>query len=103
MEEQALSELLIRTFSGCDGFEVDGVQRLAEELATASAGVARVAGINSASTSDAKHKACYEKCEQARDAALFEAAKMGWPAGSIAAAAAVMQFNACRHACDQSN
>jgi len=102
MEERDLSELLVRTFSGCDGFEVDGVQRLATELATASAGVARVAGVKAGAATDAKRKACYDKCEQVRDAALFEAAKLGWPAGSVAAAAAVMQFNACRHACDQS-
>jgi hypothetical protein len=102
MDEQDLSQLLIRTFSGCDGFEVDGVQKLATELASSSGVVASLAGAKAAASApDEKQKACYAKCEQERDAALFTAAKLGWPAGSIAAAAAVMQFNACRHSCDQ--
>ena len=67
MDEQDLSKLLIRTFSGCDGFDVDGVQKLATELASASGAVARVAGAKpAASAPDEKQKACYARQQHDR-------------------------------------
>ncbi|HEV7179561.1 MAG TPA: hypothetical protein VGN11_06800, partial [Candidatus Baltobacteraceae bacterium] len=102
MQQSEIQDLLVQHFSGTSGFAPEHAQELSSALASVSSAVANIAGATANLQPTSKQSACYAKCEQTRNASLAAAARLGWPAGSIAAAAAVMQFNACRHSCDQS-
>lgn len=101
MQANQIQDLLQQHFGGQPGYDAIGAQHVATSLATASAVIAQQAGTASVTQPSPAQQQCYAQCQQARDAALAAAALRGWPAGSIAAAAAVMAFNACRHQCDQ--
>lgn len=102
MQANQIQDLLQQHFGGQPGFDANAAQHVATSLATASAVVAQQAGAAPVAQPTAAQQQCYAKCQQTRDAAMAAAALKGWPVGAIAAAAAVMAFNACRHQCDQS-
>lgn len=101
MQANQIQDLLQQHFGSQPGFDAGGAQHIATTLATASAVLAQQAGAAAVTQPTAAQQQCYARCQQTRDASLAAAALEGWPAGTIAAAAAITAFNACRHQCDQ--
>lgn len=101
MQANQIQDLLQQHFGSQAGFDPNGALQVATALATTSAVLTQQAGGTTVTQPNAAQQQCYAQCQQTRDAALAAAALKGWPAGAIAAAAAIMGFNACRHQCDQ--
>lgn len=101
MQQQEIADLLHTHFGTSTGYDPQKGQQLAGAIASAVSSVSQAAGATPNAHPTSGQQQCYAKCAQERDIALAAAAKLGYPAGAIAAAAAIMNFNACRHACDQ--
>lgn len=100
MEANDVNALLHKHFGSVDGFDANGANQLASTVATASSAIAQHAHVSPNTSPTPEQQACYATCQKTRDEALAAAALKGWPGGTIAAAAAIFAFNACRHSCD---
>lgn len=101
MQQQEIADLLHTHFGSSAGYDPKNAQQLAGTIASAVGSVSQASGATPNAHPSSGQQQCYAKCAQERDIELAAAAKLGYPAGTIAAAAAIMKFNACRHACDQ--
>ncbi|HXM18323.1 MAG TPA: hypothetical protein VN934_05875 [Candidatus Tumulicola sp.] len=96
-----LTQDLKTHFASTPGYDEQAVQKFAENSYAYITAIPAPAKAPAKHIPDEKQTACYKKCAGEKVIALAAAARLGWPAGAIAAAKAVVDFNACRARCDR--
>jgi hypothetical protein len=101
MDPNEIQGLFKQHFGQQPGFDANAAQQVSTALAAATSTIAQTTGSGANNNPTPTQQQCYATCQATRDAALAAAAAQGWPMGVVAAGAAIMAFNACRHNCDQ--
>lgn len=101
MQQSDIRSLLQTHFENVPGFDGAKADTISSLLATTTQQLLQQSGAAAVQNPTPTQQQCYSQCQITRDAALAEAALKGWPGGTIAAAAAIFAFNACRHQCDR--